>query len=264
MKTLLHPLLMLLCCSFCLPAANDTMHMPGVYNMLSQSVTDGTQTQNYPSKQVKIYTDHYVMYANVNPQDSSASFGIGTYSESGNNVIEHMMYSSSGNSSNDTVRTFTLNIEKTSNGYKQVIPHIDAAGKYTLTEEYQTVASGAGTQTPMDGAWKQTKAYYINGTDTTQGSITQFKTYYNGHFIWGHTYTDSASEKHTGMGFGTFEMDGDNKVKETIERSSYPEINGRTFDIDIAMMGADSFKQTIHNTDGTSGIEVYERLKNEQ
>ena len=95
MKTVLASLLLLICCSFYPITTADTMNMPGVYNMRSQSVTDGTQTQNYPSKQLKIYTDRFMMYANVNPQDSSASFGIGTYTEDGNKVIEHVMYSAS-------------------------------------------------------------------------------------------------------------------------------------------------------------------------
>ena len=159
------------------------------------------------------------------------------------------------------MRNYTLNIEKTANGYKQVIPNIDGAGKYTLTEEYETVASGTGKKTAMDGAWKQTKVYYINGQDTTLQPNTQFKTYYNGHFIWGHSYTDSAAARHTGMGFGTFEMTGSNKVKETIQQSSYSQINGMTFDIDVSMTGSDSFTQMIHNTDGTIQVEVYQRLK---
>ena len=34
-----------------------------------------------------------------------------------------------------------------------------------------------------------------------------------------------------------------------------------TFDIDIEMTGADNYKQTITNADGTKSVEYYERVK---
>ncbi|MEJ7769015.1 MAG: hypothetical protein WKF89_14455 [Chitinophagaceae bacterium] len=258
MKKILSALFILTLCTLNSISAQQMANMQGAYKMLSQSVTDSSnQTQTYPVKQMKIYTDSYMIYANVNPADSISSFGVGYYTESAGKVTEHVIYSASANSSDDTLRSFNLNIEKTAKGYKQVIPNI--APGYTLTEEYESVSTNA--KSPLDGVWKQTKNYAIKGNDTTKYEVTQFKTYYTDHFIWGNSYTDSASKKYTGIGFGTFKMSGKNKVKEIIDNSTFAQINGQTFNIDIEMKGTDWFKQTISNSDGTKNVEEYKRLK---
>ncbi len=261
MKTATLPLFLSLLCSFSPPCALVSGSMPGVYNMVSQMVTSGSETETYNSHQLKIYTDHFMMYANVNLQDSSASFGIGTYTENGNKVNEHVLFSAAGSNSDDTARNYTLNIEKTANGYRQVIPNIDGAGKYTLTEEYQTVNNGESTS-PLDGLWKQTKIYNVlNGMDTlpADGTVTQYKAYFGGHFIWGH-FIASGNEKQTNIGFGTFEMTGNNDVKEMVEESSYSNIKGQSFPIKIVILSPDSFRQSIQYNDSISGVEEYQRV----
>ena len=90
---------------------------------------------------------------------------------------------------------------------------------------------------------------------------TQFKTYYAGYVIWGNTYSDSANKTHTAIGFGKFEMNGNNKVKESMIASNSYQVRGNTFDIDIELNGADGFTQTINNTDGSKAVETYERLR---
>ncbi|MEI9909054.1 MAG: hypothetical protein WDO71_04935 [Bacteroidota bacterium] len=71
----------------------ETMSMPGAYNMLSQSVSDGKTDTSYTDlKQLKIYTDDYMMYANMNPADSVSAFGIGSYSADTGTVIENVVY----------------------------------------------------------------------------------------------------------------------------------------------------------------------------
>jgi len=238
-----------------------SISMPGAYNMLSQSVKSAKRDTTYTTlRQLKIFTDDYMMYANVNPSDSASSFGIGTYSTDKDTVIENVIFGASDSSKNDKLRNFKLVIEKTDTGYKQIIPEIESRGqKFKLTEEYNSV--GATAKTPLDGAWKLVKYYIINGKDTTNMEMIQFKTYYAGHFIFGHSYTDSAHKTHTGIGFGTFEMNGSNKVKESPVASTYSAVSGQNFDIDIELNGNDGFKQTIINKDGSKLVEVYERLK---
>ncbi len=90
---------------------------------------------------------------------------------------------------------------------------------------------------------------------------TQYKTYYAGHFIFGHTYKDSANKIHTGMGYGTFTMGSANKITENVVVSTYGSIRGKSFDIAIEMTGTDAFKQTISETTGEIGVEFYQRLK---
>ncbi len=63
------------------------------------------------------------------------------------------------------------------------------------------------------------------------------------------------------MGYGTFAMNGTNKVKEHVNASTYYIIKGKDFDIDIELTGADEFKQTITETNGDKGVEIYQRLK---
>lgn len=229
--------------------------------MLWQSVkSDSTDTTYRSLQQLKIFTGDLMMYANVNPADSASSFGVGDYSISADTATEHVIYSSSGTSMDDTLRTYTLVIEKTDKGYKQIIPDIENGGQHIkLTEEYEN--AGASATSPLDGLWKLTKAIQIKGKDTTLQEITQYKAIYAGQVIWGHTWTDSLKKLHTGIGFGKFEMSGDNKAKESMLSSNYYQVRGQDFDLGIAIKGADEFTQTITEKDGTIGIETYQRVK---
>ncbi len=233
-------------------------HIAGAYLMLSQSVTDGTRTENYNTHQLKIYTDRAVMYANLNPQDSSSSFGVGFYTENGNNVQERIIYAASGSNTDDTVRNFTLHIEPTADGYKQVIPNIDGEGKYTLTEVYKSMSTGK--KSAMDGAWKQTKSYEVTNHDTTQNpTVIQYKCYYDGHFVWGHT-EQYEGKMMTAIGYGKFDTKGSG-IEEKIEQSTFSNIVGQAFQLNIKMMGNDAFRQTIQYSDSTVGVEEYTRLQ---
>src|SRR4029078_4828712 len=130
------------------------------------------------------------------------SFGVGVYSSKTDTLTENVFYSASDSSKDETNHTYKLAIEKTAKGYKQVIPDIaNTAGEhFKLTEEYE--AAGTDTKTPLDGIWKLTKYVSVNGKDSAVQSITQYKAYYGGQVIWGHTYADSLKKTHTGIGFG--------------------------------------------------------------
>lgn len=234
--------------------------MPGAYNLLSQTANDGTKDTVFNNAQLKIYTDGYMMYAHINPPDSLSGFGIATYSTSDTGTVtEHTIYHASATAADSISAAYTLQVEKTPKGFKQVIPEIEDEGrKIKLTEEYEAV--GDSERTALDGAWKLVAYYNITGTDTTTDKITQYKTYYAGHFIFGHTITDSAGKYHSGIGFGTFTMNGSDKVKENVTASTYSEVRGQSVDIDIEMNGADEFKQTINFPQGKL-VEVYQRIK---
>ncbi len=239
----------------------ETMNMPGAYSMLSQTMTDSTGDSVHHITQLKIYTDDYMMYAHINAPDSVSAFGISTYSVNDTGTVtEHVLYHASVTAADSIPSTYTLQIEKTAKGYKQIIPEMQEGNrKVKLTEEYETV--GDTVKTALDGIWKETSSYNIKGTDTTAGIvIQQFKAYYAGHFIFGHTYTDSAGKYHAGIGFGTFTM-SDNKAKENVATSTYYEVRGKSFDLDIEMNGTDAFKQTITFPDGMKEVEFYRRLK---
>ena len=234
--------------------------MPGTYLMVSQTVSDGTNdTKLAGLKQLKIYTDNFFMYTQVNPQDSVSTFGVGSYTTDKGEVIEDVMYSS-----RDTVvgtpNTYTLAINKTPDGYQQIIPEILVNGeKSKLTEEYQTV--GATAKTSLDGVWKEVRSFNIIKGDTIPNNRVQYKSFYAGYFMFGQTVKDSTGKTHTGMGFGTFKMDSDKQITETDLNSTYAIIAGNTFTVTIEMDGDDKYKQTINNADGSTGVEFYERMK---
>ena len=228
--------------------------------MLKQVLNDGSKDSNYGTQQLKIYTDHYMMYAGPQPGDSLGSFGIGTYKIQNGKVIEHVFHTASG-PGNDT---FELTISKSGNNYTQVIHFPPDSGRnYVLTEDYKNV--GKDVTTPLDGAWKQTKLTYIpkNGNTFTDNNVTQFKVYQSGHFIWANSFQDSASNKRAAyFGYGSFEMDGKNKSKEVVEKSTFvTDLVGKTVNLQLEFIGKDMFRQTMLHPNGDRSIEVYERMK---
>jgi hypothetical protein len=239
----------------------QTPNMPGAYLMMSQTINDGKKDTKYTSlKQLKIYTDIFFMYTQVNPADSLSAFGVGSYNSDSGMVIENGIFSARDTTVNETPATFKLNITKTPDGYEQVIPDITIdSQKSKLIEVYQAV--GTTVQTPIDGVWKEINSYSVKGKDTTNSVKTEFKAFHAGYFMFGIASKDSASKNHTGIGFGTFEMIGNDKMKETDLNSTYSIIAGQTFNIDIEMTGTDNYKQTITQPDGTKSVEFYERLK---
>jgi hypothetical protein len=243
------------------PEKKGNVSMPGAYNMMYQRLKgDKTDTTYTSRKQLKIFTDDFMMYANVNSPDSVSSFGVGSYDLKKDTVLEYIIYSASDSTSSLNPGTFKLFIKKSDKGYAQIIPNIMSGGTfYELTEEYESV--GTAGKSSLDGTWKKIKRLEIHGMDTVvhTGDV-QFKAYYAGHVIWGDNWTDSLNKNHTAIGFGKFEMNG-NKVKESMMESTYSAIRGHDFDIEIEMMGADDFKQTITNTDGSKSVEFYQRLK---
>ncbi|MGH2564295.1 MAG: hypothetical protein ACRDE5_07270, partial [Ginsengibacter sp.] len=72
---------------------------------------------------------------------------------------------------------------------------------------------------------------------------------------------DSTNKNFTGIGFGTFEMNGDNKINETDLNSTYSIAVGQTFPIAVEFDGAEHYKQTIAGADSSKSVELYERIK---
>ena len=215
-------------------------------------------------RQLKVFTGDHMMYANVNRDDSISAFGVGTYTKDTTNtdsitLYEHIVYRSNDTTVNTNPVTYKLTIQKTERGFKQMIPQIEYMGRRPkLEEEYKNV--GLPVKFPLDGVWKQTSSYLIRGKDTTYNSATQFKTYYAGHFMWGNTYKDSTNKTRTGVGFGYFEVEGDNKIKEMLEFSTYMAMAGREFEVQYETMGDNEYKQTIVQENGDINVEHYERM----
>ena len=234
--------------------------MVGAYSMTTQVLNDGTKDSVLDRKQLKIYTDHYMMYASPNLTDSFANFGIGQYEIKNGQLYEYVFYRAETGEIKDTV---SLSIEKTVDGYRQVIESFPIQGKnYRLTEEYRTV--GTGEKSPLDGAWKQIKNVYINskGDSSVNNNPLEYKTFQSGYFIWAITVKDSANKKTSVFGYGPFVMDGKNKSKETVVNTTFASgLLGKTYEVEIEYPSADTYKQTITFAKGEKSIEIYQKLK---
>jgi hypothetical protein len=261
MKNLISTCLVFVAISCNTTSVKKAPKMPGAYFMNSQTLNDGVKDTKYTDlKQLKIYTDSFVMYTQVNPTDSISAFGVGSYTADTGTVTENIIFSGRDTSFNDSPQSFKLNITITPDGYEQVIPEIISdSKKYKLTEVYQKVSTTA--KTPLDGIWKEINSYTVSGKDTVKNIRTQYKAFYAGYFMFGRSFKDSVSKNNIGIGFGTFVMNGDNKIKETDLNSTYAIIAGQSFDVDIEMNGKDNYNQTISYPDGSKSIEFYERLE---
>jgi len=247
----------------CTSSVKESPKMQGAYFMTSQTIDYGSKQNKYTDlKQLKIYTDSFMMYAQVNPLDSVSGFGVGTYTTSPGQITENDIYRGHDSILDATPTTYTLNIQKTPDGYTQVIPEIMIDSQKTkLIEEYQSV--GKAQQTPLDGVWKQTSDYSVNGKDTVKNNqvTTQYKAFYDGYFAWGQTTKDSTGKIHTGIGFGTFNWVNDKEIKETDLNSTFAIVAGQSFDVAINMSDGDNYTQVITYPDGSKSVEAYIRVK---
>ncbi len=245
----------------CTTQVDLSKEIPGAYSLTEQDIQQGEKTNSYKDlKQLKIYTTSHFMYTQINPSDSTSSFGVGSYDTNGDTLTEHVMYSSSDSTFSDQPVSYNLAIKITPEGYNQVINGIvieKVSSK--LTELYNRVKNKETS--PLDGVWKEQKSYLIIGSDTTYNKRTQYKSFYNGYFMFGNTASDSLRKTTTNMGYGTFEMISDKQFKETDLNSSYPFVAGNTFTIDLIKPDEDHFQQTITNSDGSKSVEFYERVK---
>lgn len=243
-------------------AGTADLTMKGAYTMLMQVENNGLRDSMTNIQQMKLYTDNHFMYAHAVSGDSIAYFGIGTYRLENDKLMEYPFYTTAGGAQTDT---FEIRITKMPDGYVQVInfPPDSQGRKFVLTEEYRNV--GKAAVTPLDGAWKQTKAINTpkNGATTVNNSPTQYKIFQSGHYIWGRTWYDSAMQRQVSYhGYGTFEMKGRNEVRErAISSSLVTEQIGKYFTLNVQFKGKDSYEQTIVNANGDKSVEVYERLK---
>lgn len=234
--------------------------MKGAYSMTKQIGNDGTKDTLLKKEQLKIYSDHFMMYASPRATDSFGEYGIATYSHNGDRVRENIFYTSTAGEVRDTA---ILEISKLPNGYKQVIRYVDSSGTFVITEEYDKV--GKEPATKLDGAWKQTKDIFIdkNGDTTRNTTKTQFKIYEAGYFIWANPNKDPASNNfYSAYGYGTYKLLNDTTSQETnINSTFYTQLVGKPVEIKLEFDGSDKYKQTIGGPNGEKSVELYERLK---
>jgi hypothetical protein len=257
-------------CSFAACQSNSTtsgesnpdstnIEMKGAYSMTKQIGNDGTKDTLLKKEQLKIYSDHYMMWASPRATDSFGEYGIATYSQDGDKVKEYIFYTSTAGDVKDTAQ---LEISKLPAGYKQVIRYVDSNSTFVLTEEYDKV--GKEPPTKLDGAWRLTKDIFIDGKgDTiTNHKKTQFKVYQSGYFIWANPNKGPSNNFYSAYGYGTYKMLNDSISQETnINSTFYSQLVGKPVEITLEFTGSDMYKQTISSGAEGRSVEVYEKLK---
>jgi hypothetical protein len=110
--------------------SDKNVSMPGAYKMLSQNIKyEKVDTTYKTTQQMKIYTEDYMMYTNVNSLDTISSFGIGTYTIDKDTVTENVIYTASDTTATTNPGKYKLIIDKSTNGFVQVIPDILTQGR---------------------------------------------------------------------------------------------------------------------------------------
>jgi hypothetical protein len=252
------PRLLLIPAVFLLACGSNNSDLTGSYLMTSRTVTGGNEldTITYDS-QMKIYTGGHVIFAQYGP-DSMATWAVRKVLPVEGGVRESNVFGGIGETELPGPHIYTLDIEKTRDGFRQVITDLEYRGQMMgLTEEYKGVDSGIST--PYDGAWELTSAFIVNGNDTTHLDIVQYKFYHSGNFVFGHSLRDSLKNSSAGFGYGKFDAT-DANLTEHVEASSYPQIVGKSFKIKVTLEGRDKLLQVVDELEGAKSVEAYRRL----
>ena len=233
----------------------------GAYLMTMQKATQDNKDSMMNSKQFKIYTDGFYMYAHTLPVDTLGAFGVGSFTTQNGKLTEHSFYTSDGGMHDDS---YDVDVKKTGDGYTQVInfPATSSGAAFILTENYKNVSQKLTS--PLNGAWKMTKLtiHAVDGTPTVINDPVQYKFYESGHYIFGSTQMDSATKKNvSGIGYGSFTVSGVDEIIETAIHSSYRSAINAPVKLKLQFNGKDHYQQTIVWEDGSKMVEEYVRLK---
>jgi hypothetical protein len=241
-------------------SSTSVTNMNGAYTMVKQNFKgNSVDTTSAENKQLKIYIDSVMMYVLVNHAQDVSAFAIGKFSIDSGKLIEHITYNATENLQSTDIFSDTVTITKNDTGYVQTTSKTASdKGKIKITETYKS--AGTNTLSLLDGIWKQVSSYALRGRDTIQHNDIEYKAFYAGNFSYGDYYTDSM-QKRTGISYGTFSIDSSHQLTETITASTWPELSGKTFVLDITINGKDSFTQTAINATGDKEISLYEKVK---
>lgn len=257
MKTNLSIVLLLLVLSGC-ASRKDRQTMSGIYRIEStRRQNSKTDTLIAEQNQFKLYTNDFYAYANLT-NDTSVSFGIGHYSLNGDHLVEHNLFSTG---MLDTAQAYDLQIERTEQGYRQLIENIQINGLPTrLMEEYISIpAVGAS---PLDGTWKLASFCKVTAKDSVCEPRKQYKIFHKGYFMFLQGI-DRGTYYSKSFGFGHFDFTK-NSLSETNLFTSFTRMADQQVNIQVDFKNPDEFVQTISSDlDSATVIERYIRLKSE-
>lgn len=233
----------------------------GVYTMDQAVMTVGGKETTYKSTegntQLKIYTPENYFFI-VLSKDSSAGFGVGSYTKDGNKIVESNIFNTN---TLDTAQQVGLEITMSEKGYTQSIADMMVGGnKFSSKEDYSSIAASGTSQ--LDGVWHQVKNIVVNGKDSSDQTYNEYKVYHAGHFMWGARYlADTTANKFEKIiGHGTFTLNND-ALTENLEMSSRKGITGK-YNIVVKFNGPDEYtQQTADTSTHVVGFKTYQRVK---
>lgn len=250
-------LLLLVIVGGCL-SKKKSENFSGIYRIKSKSYKSNIQDTIYADQnQVKLYTDKFYAYSNLK-EDSTASFGFGTYSINKDQLVEHNIYSTSAL---DSPISFQLIIQPTKLGYIQTIPDIRIKGVPTRLIESYTQIPAEG-KSPLDGTWKLTSTLKISGKDTLVEHKIQYKIFQRGYFLFIQTFktNDTSKTMKNGFGFGTFELNN-GELNETNIFSTYHSLMQKPVLISVEIQDSDNYTQSFQSeSEHLTVVEQYKRI----
>ena len=237
----------------------EQTNLNGVYKMDSQTIhavsNDSLLQTGDNHNQLKIYGDAHYIWVNM-ASDSTAGFGIGSYTSKGSDVVETNIFNSAGV---DSAIDYSLVVEPNETGYVQKIASMKYNGTdIKIDEAYSRLKEGAASD--FDGLWKATNNYFVKGTDTTFQNYPDYKMYNKGTFIWAiRPLMDTANNKYVSyIGSGSFSVDKD-KINEITSMCNLsggvPEQN-----LTIQNRKEDEFTQVINQADGRVRYTTYKKV----
>ena len=236
-----------------------TISYAGVFKLNKQIVSDGRWDTTWMKEQAKIYTDRYYMYSGLS-SDSDSRFGFGTYEIGPNQtVVEHNIFNYKAL---DSAQVFTVQMKQSANALTAIVQDWarSKTTSYKLTEDYAKVPSSAAST--LDGVWELVKLYLVKGSDTTKQHETQFKMFWQGHFMFIRRYPiDPVATKYkNGFGYGKFTLKN-NTLDETIEMSGQKALVNKNLTISVEQNTKEDTEKFNDPDTHQQTISIYKKIR---
>jgi len=231
----------------------------GVFKLNKQTISSEGWDTTWMQEQAKIYTNRYYMYSGLS-SDSDVRFGFGTYElETKKSIAEHNIFN---NKALDSAQVFVVQMNQTPNELTAIVPEWarSKSASYKLTENYIKVPS-TGTSV-LDGAWELNKLYSVKGNDTTMQRETQFKMFWQGHFMFIHRYpVDPVGTQYkNGFGYGQFALKN-NTLDETVEMASHQDLVNKNLIIHVKLKTNEYTEEFNDPKTNLQTIKIYKRIR---
>ncbi len=239
----------------------STKELPtGVYKMTGSLIYDSTVENTISSPdQFKIYNLSHYFYVYIE-KDSSAGFGVGSYSMKNDTLIEHNIFNSI---SLDNSQDRRLIIKGNEKGYTDEVPELNTGGlKNKLKQSYDTV-SVKGQSSLLDGLWERGRCMKINGTDTLFYYFKEYLVFNAGYYMQAsRVEVDSIANTYkNNVDFGSFKWEKNMLSK----KSEFSNINkvGSVESVRCSLTQKDSvlLQITIDPTSGSTNYITYKRVR---